>query len=426
MLPLLIPISSLLLSDALLLIGHGLLLTLLPIVATNSGFSDTQVALTGSAYFIGFVLGCLGTPYMVKRVGHIRSFAVMATLYSAIVLVFPLLPEFYSWLLLRLILGFSVSGLYMIIESWLNERASVENRGTILSIYTMLSLLMMMVGQQLLNIPGISSEHLFTLAAILVSLALIPVSLTLTLAPAPLQTVKISLPKVWRHSHIGLIGAVVYGLVNGSFWALAPVYARQSGFDTFQLSMLMSVTVLGGAVFQLPLGRLSDRLDRRIVLIACALVGTAISVGFVVLPMVVPVVENWMIAVLAFLWGGAAMTQYSISLAHANDNAPADDFVEIGSGMLLTVGICSALGAPLASLAMTLMGAAGLYAFAAVCLAAFAVITLVRWQSHSLVVPEEGHEHFRAVADMTTPTAYEMDPRTEEEDEPSEQKDEAA
>jgi MFS family permease len=266
-----------------------------------------------------------------------------------------------------------------------------------------------------LNIPGITNQHLFTLATVLVSLAIIPVSLTLSLAPAPLQTVKISLPKIWRHSHIGLIGAVVFGLVNGAFWALAPVYARQSGFDTFQLSMLMSVSVLGGALFQLPLGRLSDRMDRRIVLIAGALVGSAISLGFVVLPMVVTVVENWMIAALAFVWGGAAMTQYSISLAHANDNAPAEDFVEIGSGMLLTVGIFSALGAPLASLTMTLMGPSGLYAFAAACLTAFAVITLLRWQSHTVEIPAEGHEHFRTVAAMVTPTAYEMDPRTEEE-----------
>lgn len=136
MLPVLIPISALLLSDALLLVGHGLLLTLLPIVATESGFSDTQVALTGSGYFIGFVSGCLATPYIVRRVGHIRSFAVLATLYSAVVLVFPLLPLFLSWLLLRLVIGASVAGLYMIIESWLNERATAQNRGTILSVYT--------------------------------------------------------------------------------------------------------------------------------------------------------------------------------------------------------------------------------------------------------------------------------------------------
>jgi len=212
MLPVLIPIAALLLSDALLLVGHGLLLTMLPIAAASAGFSDTQVALTGSAYFLGFVSGCLLTPYAVRRVGHIRSFAVLATAYSALVLVFPMLSAFVGWLLLRFLVGAAISGLYMIIESWLNERATGENRGTLLSIYTVINLVMMTVGQQLLNLSLPEPFYVFGLAAILLSLAIIPVSLTLTLAPVPLQNVKISLRRVWQLSHVGIIGAVVSGL----------------------------------------------------------------------------------------------------------------------------------------------------------------------------------------------------------------------
>jgi len=411
MLPVLIPIAALLLSDALLLVGHGLLLTMLPIAAASAGFSDTQVALTGSAYFLGFVSGCLLTPYAVRRVGHIRSFAVLATAYSALVLVFPMLSAFVGWLLLRFLVGAAISGLYMIIESWLNERATGENRGTLLSIYTVINLVMMTVGQQLLNLSLPEPFYVFGLAAILLSLAIIPVSLTLTLAPVPLQNVKISLRRVWQLSHVGIIGAVVSGLVTGAFWSLGPLFAKMQGLETFQLTVFMSATVLGGAVFQLPLGRLSDRMDRRGVIAGAALGGALVSLMMVVLPTLFPQNGPWLLCVLAFFWGGMVMTQYAICLAHANDAAATEEFVMVGSGMLLTLGFCSAIGAPLASLAMRYMGASGLFAFTAVCLFFCFVIIMVRRRIHVLPV-EEVVEPFRAVAETTTPTVFEMDPRT--------------
>ena len=184
MLPALVSISSLLISTAFLILGHGLLLTLLPISADTLGFSNTEVALTGSAYFLGFVSGCLFTPHILKRVGHIRSFAVLATTYSVVILIFPWLPEFWGWIWLRFLVGMSISGLYMILESWLSERSDSSNRGTVLSVYTVLNMMMIMCGQQLLNVGSIDSHMLFGLAAISVSIAIIPVSLTLTLQPA--------------------------------------------------------------------------------------------------------------------------------------------------------------------------------------------------------------------------------------------------
>lgn len=415
MLPVLIPIAALLLSDALLLVGHGLLLTMLPIAAANAGFSDTQVALTGSAYFLGFVSGCLITPFAVRRVGHIRSFAVLATSYSALVLVFPMLSAFVGWILLRFLVGAAISGLYMIIESWLNERATGENRGTLLSIYTVINLLMITVGQQLMNLVLPDPFYIFALAAVLLSLAIIPVSLTLALAPAPLQNVKISLRRVWNLSHIGLVGAVASGLVTGAFWSLGPLFAKTQGLDTFQLTIFMSATVFGGAVFQLPLGRLSDRVDRRIVVAAAALGGALVSVLMVVLPTLLPQQGPWLLCVLAFFWGGTVMTQYAICLAHANDSAEPDEFVMVGSAMLLTLGLCSAIGAPLASVTMRYMGAPGLFAFSACCLLITFVIILVRRQMHVLP-PEIDVEPFRAAADTTTPTVFEMDPRTQEDE----------
>jgi len=414
MLRALIPISSLLMSNAFLLLGHGLLLTLLPISASEAGFSDTQVALTGSAYFLGFVSGCLATPYMLKRVGHIRSFAVLATSYSVVILIFPLLPEFYSWMLLRFIIGIVISGLYMIIESWLNGNATPQNRGSILSIYTTLNLIMVMCGQQLFNLGAMVEDiMLFSLAAILVSIAIIPVSLTRSAAPAVVHQVKLNMFKVWRHSHIALIGAVVAGLVTGSFWSLAPIYAKDNGFDSSQLGLFLSATVLGGACFQLPLGKLSDKFDRRTVLMYAALMGSAVSLSFVYLPHFVPLFAGWPAFVSAFFWGGSCMTLYAICLAHANDNATSDDFVEISSAMLITLGLSSAIGAPLASLTMGLIGADGLYAFTSGSLIIFFIIVLFRRRSHIPPSTLEEKEEFRTVTDMAGPAAYEMDPRTE-------------
>lgn len=414
MLRALIPISSLLMSNAFLLLGHGLLLTLLPIAASEAGFSDTQVALTGSAYFLGFVSGCLATPYMLKRVGHIRSFAVLATSYSVVILIFPLLPEFYSWMLLRFIIGIVISGLYMIIESWLNGNATPQNRGSILSIYTTLNLIMVMCGQQLFNLgAAVEDVMLFSLAAILISIAIIPVSLTRSAAPAVVHQVKLNMVKVWQHSHIALIGAIVAGLVTGAFWSLAPIYATDNGFDSSQLGLFLSATVLGGACFQLPLGKLSDKFDRRTVLMYAALMGSAVSLSFVYLPHFVSVFAGWPAFISAFFWGGSCMTLYAICLAHANDNATSDDFVEISSAMLITLGLSSAIGAPLASLTMGLMGADGLYAFTSGSLIIFFIIVLFRRRSHIPPSTLEEKEEFRTVTDMAGPAAYEMDPRTE-------------
>lgn len=418
MLRLLIPIAALLLSDALLLVGHGLLLTMLPIAAATAGFSATQVALTGSAYFLGFVSGCLLTPRAVRRVGHIRSFAVLATTYSALVLMFPMIPAFVGWLLLRFLVGAAISGLYTIIESWLNERATGENRGTVLSVYTVINLLMMTVGQQLLNLNIPDPNYLFGLAAILLSVAIIPVSLTLALAPAPLENVNISLPKVWRYSHIGMMGAMVSGLVTGAFWSLGPLYAKSMGLETFQLTLFMSATVLGGAVFQLPLGRLSDHTERRVVLAYTAAASALVSLLIVVLPEFLPHNTAWLLCLLAFFWGGTVMTQYAICLAHANDRAAPEDFVMVGSGLLLTLGVFSAIGGPLASLMMQLLGPGGLFVFTGVCLFVFSITITVRQQTHVLD-PQDVTEPFRAVADTTTPTVFEMDPRAEPTDEDS-------
>ncbi|WP_295871818.1 MFS transporter [uncultured Zhongshania sp.] len=406
---LLLPLTALLLSDALLLVGHGLMLTLLPLRAEIEQFTATQTGLTASTYFVGFVISCLVTPHIVRRVGHIRSFAVLATIFSAVVLLFHGLPSFVAWLVLRFVVGFCISGLYMVIESWLNDRATRETRGTILSLYTVINLSMIIVGQQMLNFADPSGPVLFGLAAILLSLAIVPVCLTATLAPTPMPVVKLNFRRLWQLSHVGMEGAITSGLVTGAFWALGPVYARGLGLDTSELTLFMSGAVLGGALFQLPLGRLSDRYDRRLVLYFNCLAGAAVSMVLVF----VPAIGN-LLLLLSVLWGGAVMTMYSICLAHTSDNAEASDFVLIGSGILFLFGCSSALGAPLASIFMSLLGPPGLFVFSAVCLLGFTLGISIRRKSHVLPLVDST-EPFVPVS-VTSPMIFELDPRTEDAD----------
>ncbi|MFT6114233.1 MAG: MFS family permease [Glaciecola sp.] len=409
----LIPLAALLISDALVLLGHGLLLTLLPVTASQLGFTDFQVGLTASSYFIGFVAGCLATPFVLKRVGHIRTFAVLASAYTALILFFGWSQSFIGWMLLRFMIGAMIAGIYMIIESWLNERADTHNRGAILSFYAMLNLTMITLAQQLLNLGNVDTSLLFALAGIFLSLSIVPVSITLALAPTPIKKVSVDFAKVWRHSHIGIIGSIFTGLITGSFWALAPIYANDSGFTTFQLANFMSAVVLGGALFQIPLGRFSDKFDRRIILIFIALGGAIISF----LTFMASFQSFYAGAVstgLAFMWGAFGMTMYAICLAHANDNADSSDFVDIGSAMLLTYGLSSAIGASVSSAFMSILGHHFLFIFMGACFTLFCVILIARRKTHVLPTMTDDNEEFQAVAGMTTPEAYNLDPRAEE------------
>jgi MFS family permease len=407
------PIAALLISDALVLLGHGLLLTLLPVSASLLGFSDFQIGLTGSSYFIGFVFGCLMTPFVLKRVGHIRTFAILASAYTCIILLFVWSQSFIGWMLLRFMIGAMIAGIYMIIESWLNERADSNNRGSILSFYAMLNLAMITLAQQLLNLGNVEPLLLFTLAAIFLSLSVVPVSITLALAPTPINKVSVDFAKVWRHSHIGIIGSIFTGLITGSFWSLAPIYANDSGFTTYQLANFMSAVVLGGALFQIPIGRFSDKFDRRLILIFVAFAGGVISF----LTFMASFQDFYAGSVstgLGFLWGAFGMTMYAICLAHANDNADSSDFVDIGSAMLITYGLSSAIGAPIASAFMSIFGHQYLFVFMGASFILFSIILIARRKSHVLPMMTDSNEEFQAIAGMTTPEAYNLDPRAED------------
>jgi predicted MFS family arabinose efflux permease len=259
----------------------------------------------------------------------------------------------------------------MIIESWLNEKSSNETRGFVFSLYTIINLTVVTIGQLMLGLDRPENFPLFLLASILVSLAAVPIALTRAEAPAPVLSVKIRLPHLFRLSPVGVIGCLVVGIANGSFWALAPVFAQSKGADTWGVAIFMSVGVLAGALGQWPLGRLSDKMDRRRVIIGAAC-GAAIAGGLFVLW-----APPWGPGLLAliFLFGLFAFPIYGLSVAHMNDYVEADGYVEAASGLLLVFGLGAVVGPIAAAILAGLFGPDALFGTTAavhLCLAAFA------------------------------------------------------
>src|ERR671918_247087 len=258
------PLSALLIGVAVLFFGNGLQSVLLPVRATIEAFATTSIGLIASAYSAGFVVGCLSMPHIVRRVGHIRTFAVCAAIAASVVLLM-------ARIVLRALSGVCFAGLFMVIESWLNERATSTNRGQILGVYMVINLSAVTIGQMILPLGDPAAFSLFALTAIAITLALVPVGLTTSDAPQPLREVRLRLGRLYAMSPVGVVGGFFVGLANGAFGGLGVVFARDVGLSITGIALFMSASLVGGALAQLPLGRLSDRTDRRKVMIAvCA------------------------------------------------------------------------------------------------------------------------------------------------------------
>lgn len=406
-----IPFFALLLSFFILLLGSGLQGILLPVRGTIEAFSPIAVGMLGASYYVGYGAGCLFGPHVVKRVGHIRAFAVFCTIASAIALAHALIVEPWAWWGFRLLTGICFAGLYMIIESWLNERADAENRGQLLSVYQVVNLGALTLGQLLLNLADPSGFDLFAVSSILASLALVPVALTRATAPAPIEMVRIRLRWVYEISPVGVVGCLAVGLVNGAIYTLAPVYAQLTLPTTALVAAFMALIIVGGAVFQWPLGRASDRVDRRWVIIAICLGGAVMGLALALFPDL----SGKASMVLAFLYGGFTFSLYAVVIAHANDSAGPQDFVDISSSLLLIFAGGAVVGPLLAALAMSVGGPGALFGFSAIVHALAAGFSFYRTKVHA-AVPEEDKDEFVHVP-RTTPAVFQIDPRSPEEGE---------
>jgi MFS family permease len=357
------PVAPLLIGVAILLTGQGLQGTLLPVRATLEGFSTFSIGLMGGAYFFGFTLGCLRGSDLIGRVGHIRVFAAMTAAASAVPLIHGLWQETWLWWTLRFVTGYCFAVLYVVIESWLNEQSTNETRGAVFSVYTLITLTVLAGGQQMLLLYDPKMMALFAIASALVSIAALPVVLSVVPSPSLAETrIKLDLRRLWKISPAGALGCLAAGLANGAFWSLAPVFVSGYSLDVSLAAWFMTAAVLGGAAGQWPLGLWSDRVDRRWVIAFAALAG---AVSGVVIWWFFEGVSTLQLMLLSAAWGAVAFPMYAVSVAHANDYANSDEYVTISSGLLLMYGVGAIAGPFIAPLAMKMLGPGGLYLFAA-------------------------------------------------------------
>jgi len=405
----LLSIAALLLSVALLLLGSGLQGTLLSIRGAIEAFSPTFIGLIITAYYVGFAAGCFWGARMIERVGHIRAFAAFASLASAATIIFPVIVEPYSWLALRVLAGYCFAILYMAIESWLNDRIPNESRGRLLAVYMIVNLGSIAGAQQLLNLADPGGFVLFVLSSVLVSLALVPVSLTASSAPTAVPTDRMSLGELYTNSPLAVVGAFAIGLANGAMWGLIPLASIQTGYTTADIATFMSVVVLGGVALQWPVGRLSDMLDRRHVIIMAATVMCAVSVALYIFASG----DRNIALALAFILGGMNLVIYPLCAAHINDRITQEDVIQANAALLLVLGVGAASGPLIGGLVMDGFGPLSLYLYMAGVAALFVLFALYRLRV-SEPVPESEQVAFEPVT--PAPTTPVMDPRIDPED----------
>ena len=400
-----VSVSPLLAGTALLVLGNGALGTLLVLGLTSAGHPSWVVGLMTTAYFAGLVLGTFYGHRLISGVGHIRTFAALGSSFSAATLAHPFLVEPTAWASLRFVEGFCIAGMYMCTESWLNERASNELRGSIFSLYQIVVYAALGGGQFLLNLGEPEGFGLFVVASIVVSLAVVPVAVTRVEAPAVPKPAHFGLGALYAVSPLGVVGCVGAGAIIGSFYGLGPYFARQVGMDVAATTQFMGVTILGGLALQWPIGRLSDRFDRRAVL-----VGLCAAICIVSLAAAAATGGSLTaLLVLAPVFGGVVYTLYPLSVAHANDFIDPAHRVPASGGLLVSYAVGAGIGPLGASALMSAVGAVGLFGFAG----AVALITAMFALWRMLQRPAaEDQAPFQPVP-RTTPVAYELDPRVE-------------
>ncbi len=375
-------VFSLLLSYGLLLLANGLFGTLLGVRSQIEGFGTEVVGLIMAAYFLGLLQGALRASNIVAAVGHIRAFAAFASVMSVTALLHVVIVDPIVWCVLRFASGFCMAGMIIVTESWLNARSTKRTRGKVMAFYMITNYFSAGCGQFLLTIADPGKFQLFSVASIIFSLALVPVLLTRSTAPKPPQRDPLNLRELWRTSPLGLMGSFCAGMVNASFYSLAPIFALALGFGIGGTSTFMASVIFGGLLLQYPVGHLSDRMDRRVVL---TMVVLATSVACVAIVMVSEWSPSW-IYLAGAVYGAFSFTVYSLCVAHANDFASTDKLVQTASGLLTAYGFGAFLGPIIAASFMGRLGPEGLFVMSALVsgfLGGFAIFRMRRRLSPS-------------------------------------------
>ena len=408
------PLLALLTGAAFLLAGGGLQGILLPVRGQIDGFTAIEIAWIGTGYAIGFTAGCILVPHMVRRVGHIRVFSALCTLLSVMFLLSAIFTNAPAWALFRAIGGFCFAGCYMVMESWLNERITNENRGTIFSLYMVITQAAMLGGQYLLVIADPTTTILFIVGAILYAMALLPTALSKAQSPAPLTKVNLDIPGLFKNSPAAAVGAIISGVISSSWTNFAPVFGQQAQMSTTGIATLMALAMVGAIIFQFPIGRLSDLVDRRYVMAFAGLVGA--SAGIALSTLSSAGAFNFEFYLILVLYGGVIFSIYSLTVAHANDFAEPEDFVKTASGLLILYGGGTIIGPQLTAQMMEFTGISGLFLTTTVAHLIIAIYAFYRtFRRENVSEADRSNFHTGAFARAQTPETYNLDPRSDAE-----------
>lgn len=406
------PLSSLLSGVGLLVVGTGLLFSA---IGAQAGLADFPVLVTGlinSAYFAGFVFGTYACPEIIRRVGHIRAFAAMASVASTLPILHALWLNPWFWGSLRFVTGMCLVGLYIVVESWLNVVAHSAQRGKVFAAYMAVSGIAMALGQWLILVGDRFGFVPFAMVSILFSFALLPITLTPVDEPEPTAAPKLSLLTLFATSPIGVIGSVASGLLSGAFYSLGHVFGQRVGLSDAGMATFMAATILGGAAFQWPVGHLSDRHDRRWVLFGVCLTGAAVAlIGFFL-----ALGSEASLIGLGVIYGGLTFTIYGLSVAHVNDLIDRERVLEVTGGLLLLHGVGATLGPTLAGGLMDWAGPGSLllYFTGVLVLLALGVWRFIR--SKPLNRGEPGHKADYVVMGSGSQAVLALDPRSPDTD----------
>ncbi len=394
---------ALLLGMCLLMVGNGMQGTLLGIRGGIEQFSTFEMSIGMSAYFVGFLGGSRMAPGMIKRVGHVRVFAALASMISAVMIIYPTFPNIAVWTLGRVLIGFCFSAVYVTAESWLNNAATNENRGQALSLYMIVQTLGIVIAQALLLTADPSGFVLFVIPSVLVSLAVTPILLSISPTPAFDTTKPMSLRQLLNFSPLGCVGMFLLGGVFSAQFGMASVYGAEAGLSVAQISMFVATFFVGSVILQYPIGWISDRMDRRTLVIIISVIGAGGSLLGMMMGHVFPI-----LLCSAFIVGGMSNPLYSLLIAHTNDFLQHEDMAAASGGLIFINGLGAILGPIITGWLMgTALGPGGFYLFTGVLFVVLAFYAAYR-STQRAAVPVDETGNFVPMNSSATAVAMEI------------------
>jgi len=394
---------ALLLGMMLLMVGNGLQGSLLGVRAEEVGLSTFEISIVMSGYFVGFLGGSRLAPELIRRVGHVRVFAALASFISAVLILYPALPYLTTWTLGRIIIGFCFSGVYVTAESWLNNSVTNDKRGQALSLYMIVQMMGIVGAQGLLNLPDASGFLLFVIPSVLVSISFAPILLSISPTPTFATAKPMSLRRILETSPLGCVGMFLLGGVFAAQFGMAAVFGKLAGLTLPQIAIFVSAIYVGALVLQYPIGYISDRMDRRVLICGVsALGGLAAVLGFIMS-------SNFQALLVAgFIIGGTSNPLYSLLIAYTNDFLEHDDMAAASGGLIFINGLGAIVGPIVTGWLMGAVGPAGFFAYIGFLMVGLAVYAAYRMTQRAASTSVEDMTSYSPISPAGSPIVVEV------------------